>query len=526
MSTPTSGQPSDAHASDALEQQYSTPPEMKLEDRRRNYRSYLRATRDADCLWMDSFFDHPPQIDQPQGQVTAYISDGSPWPLRTRYLGPGDEEQVADIVASKNLRAIILTYSHTCLLGRPWVEILASAFNISPAFLRRHLDYPRRLERERPLASTHVHVHETYPKALPSAGHLPSETSSTTFEIGRYPNYMSAWLHGDELAPNYYDDVHNSVLTNFSDWKQFLAPYVRLLLMEYQSHIAYEVELLVSSRRPGPTDPGRHGSTKVEFRFMLDMRMDLEAFRRTLANFIAADKTQAESTLQLKALLDDCDQLLLRLEQAIKTYSQLHKNEVLAEQLQETRESKQASISVNRLTKLAFVFIPLNFICALFSANLLILGDGVSLWVFAVAAVVAVTLTILPVLGSIISYIRTAWASIKRNILRHVWYALYLAWHSPRAGVYYALFCLSHDADTNVMLWRKVYIFRWRWDRISDLLTFEFIPDHGRAEDKMWKRRIQIINDLLGDPNGHKRRFWHSWPGFSPKEQSRPSTPS
>ena len=56
--------------------------------------------------------------------------------------------------------------------------------------------------------------------------------------------------------------------------------------------------------------------------------------------------------------------------------------------------------SVNRLTKLAFVFIPLNFASSIFGMNFKELGTGpLSIWIFGVTASLLVVLVALTIFG-------------------------------------------------------------------------------------------------------------------------------
>ena len=86
---------------------------------------------------------------------------------------------------------------------------------------------------------------------------------------------------------------------------------------------------------------------------------------------------------QLEPLIGDARTLLAHQERAMKFYlrsiDELYRNrqnDVLAEQLQEAEESREAALSVGRLTKLAFIYIPLSFVCTLFGMNLQIFGQG------------------------------------------------------------------------------------------------------------------------------------------------------
>jgi Mg2+ and Co2+ transporter CorA len=56
--------------------------------------------------------------------------------------------------------------------------------------------------------------------------------------------------------------------------------------------------------------------------------------------------------------------------------------------LEDNKKSIEQAVTVNRLTKLAFIFIPLNFVTSAFGINLIELGTGkAELWMVVVACV-------------------------------------------------------------------------------------------------------------------------------------------
>ena len=60
-----------------------------------------------------------------------------------------------------------------------------------------------------------------------------------------------------------------------------------------------------------------------------------------------------------------------------------YKSGLASEQLQEAKESKATAISVGKLTNAAFLYLPINLVCALLGMNLSIYGQGdVPMWVF------------------------------------------------------------------------------------------------------------------------------------------------
>ena len=116
------------------------------------------------------------------------------------------------------------------------------------------------------------------------------------------------------------------------------------------------------------------------------------------------------------------------------------KNSLVHEQLEEAIESRKAALGVGRLTKLAFVYIPLNFVCAMLGMNLLVFGTRtIPLWVFFMLATTLTFFTVMPM-----------WGAILRDLSHrtvHLRVAARLALSSPLAGFWYLVFSLTHTRD-------------------------------------------------------------------------------
>jgi len=66
--------------------------------------------------------------------------------------------------------------------------------------------------------------------------------------------------------------------------------------------------------------------------------------------------------------------------------------------LEEAKLSKATAISLGRLSNLAFLYLPINFVCAMLGMNLSIFGQGqVPVWVFLMLVVFFGLLTDLPI---------------------------------------------------------------------------------------------------------------------------------
>lgn len=93
---------------------------------------------------------------------------------------------------------------------------------------------------------------------------------------------------------------------------------------------------------------------------------------------------------KLQSLLTDVEMLLSLYDNTMKIYEShlhetdsLYKSELASEQLEEAKESKATAISLGKLSDLAFLYLPINFVCAMLGMNLSIFGQGdVPIWVF------------------------------------------------------------------------------------------------------------------------------------------------
>ena len=150
---------------------------------------------------------------------------------------------------------------------------------------------------------------------------------------------------------------------------------------------------------------------------------------------------------KLQGLLADVEKLLSLYNHTMRIYEwHLHetdsnyKGELASEQLGEVRQSKATAISLGKLSNMAFLYLPINFVCAMLSMNLSILGQGeVPMWVFLVLVVFFSLLTYLPVLLP----------RMDERRVRLYRVAYHLAWRSVPAGFWFLAFSLTHNYSQN-----------------------------------------------------------------------------
>ena len=106
----------------------------------------------------------------------------------------------------------------------------------------------------------------------------------------------------------------------------------------------------------------------------------------------------------------------------------------------EAKESKATAISLGKLSNLAFLYLPMNFVCAMLGMNLSIFGQGdVPVWVFFMLVILFGLLTYLPI------YLPT----IDERTVRVYRLAYHLARRSVPAGFWFLAFYLTHNDGQN-----------------------------------------------------------------------------
>jgi hypothetical protein len=117
-----------------------------------------------------------------------------------------------------------------------------------------------------------------------------------------------------------------------------------------------------------------------------------------------------------------------------------YKVELASEQLEEAKQSKATAKNLGKLSHLAFLYLPLNFVCAMLGMNLSIFGQGqVPVWVFFV----------LVVLFSLLTYFPIYLAAIDTRRLRLWRLAYHLTWRSIPAGFWFLAFSETHNYYQN-----------------------------------------------------------------------------
>ena len=125
---------------------------------------------------------------------------------------------------------------------------------------------------------------------------------------------------------------------------------------------------------------------------------------------------------------------------AISHFKEVKTGSLLDAQIAETRASTRLALTVNRLTKLAFIFIPLSFTASFFGMNIAEWGQGtIALRTFFITAVVIGTGTIIPILPSILRVL------IGSTFWENALVCSKLARRTPSQAFWYAGLCLLFE---------------------------------------------------------------------------------
>ena len=191
---------------------------------------------------------------------------------------------------------------------------------------------------------------------------------------------------------------------------------------------------------------------------MHDRRLELVKFKQDLSGYlgplapehISSGSADGPYRQRLRNLLTDVEMLLSLYDNTMRIYEwhnheldSDYKGDLASEQLEEAKESKATAVSLGKLSNLAFLYLPLNFVCAMLGMNLSIFGQGdVPMWVFLILVAFFGLLTYLPIYRH----------AIDQRKVRLCRVAYRLARRSVPAGFWFLAFSLTHNYHQNFEL--------------------------------------------------------------------------
>lgn len=242
-------------------------------------------------------------------------------------------------------------------------------------------------------------------------------------------------------------------------------------------------------------------------------RLELVKFKQALAGYLGplspehtnSDAAGDSHRRNLQGLLADVEMLLSLYDNTMRIYNWYthgtnsdYQAELASEQLEEARQSKATAISLGKLSNLAFLYLPLNFVCAMLGMNLSIFGQGqVPVWVFLVLVVFFSLLTYFPI-----------YLPIEERRVRLWRLAYHLTWRSVPAGLWFLAFSETHNYHQNfeimnsgvarVLLGYTGYRTKGWVDGRDDNRLF------GKAtwgSEAFWKKKVMKIFDAVKELN-------------------------
>ncbi len=208
---------------------------------------------------------------------------------------------------------------------------------------------------------------------------------------------------------------------------------------------------------------------------------------------------------KLRSLLTDVEMLLSLYDNTMRIYEwNVHetdsdyKSELVLEQLEEAKQSKATAIILGKLSNLAFLYLPVNFVCVMLGMNLSIFGQGqVPVWVFLTLVVFFGLLTYLPI------YL----PPVDQRRVRLCRLAYRLSRRSISAGFWFLAFSLTHNYHQNFEIMNSglAQVFLgytgartkgWmdrRHDRLSEKATW--------GSEAFWKQKVKKIIGAVEELN-------------------------
>jgi Mg2+ and Co2+ transporter CorA len=139
---------------------------------------------------------------------------------------------------------------------------------------------------------------------------------------------------------------------------------------------------------------------------------------------IVRDQPRVHHLSTFKELKTDLEYLLARIEIISGRCNRMTDILLSTMSILESQKSIEQSEQVNKLTRLAFVYIPLSFISSIFGMNVKEIQVNPSIWVFFLTAIVFTSLWVCVVSWQNIkrwaSALATRWHKFRKRVSRHL----------------------------------------------------------------------------------------------------------
>ena len=331
------------------------------------------------------------------------------------------------------------------------------------------------------------------------------------------------------------ESLHQSYLKNLeSYWHEMnlspeqslytIGPLIQLLLRninrEFYRHHRISIQLSPPQSLKEPQGTMEH---------LRRLRDNLTDLKKAVGAILAANTTPAQPMVAANFvdIYKDIGFLLDDFDRAQDTYWRQAKQMLMHNQIQEVQRSTKMATSIGKLTKLAFIFIPLSFSTSFFGMNVQEFGNGrIRLWMFVAAALTLSAFTLIPIRIPIRKRIRKfCWGKSprrwepesvrKRSLVAYSWK---LAVISPFASFCFSVFCLFHSIHRG---WIVDALCRDTLDTgFYTKIGFEgsstdtaSLKDATRDElpiSRFWRKLVTPIFELTAQPGWTDIRFYHA----------------
>ena len=160
---------------------------------------------------------------------------------------------------------------------------------------------------------------------------------------------------------------------------------------------------------------------------------------------------------------------------------------------------------------LAYIYVPLTFVCTLFGMNIPTFGQGsVPLWVFLMMAAIVTSLTVLPVHHDLYDGVRRWILPLRLGVG--------ILLHRPYCGFIYLLYYLTHGSDKVVLLLDAIKkVDGWMFSDDNDMRNSNPILPlaKGISRSVEWQDRITVLLDFMSRPDWNYHYFIYYW--FKPR---------
>ena len=179
----------------------------------------------------------------------------------------------------------------------------------------------------------------------------------------------------DSLQYIHPDDLH---LANFNPLYLMLGP-ASMTVLEYHFACQFIRSSISSNTSLRPNSPLRPNTSipwsELDINYIKVLNSEIEKLRRSLFLTHALGYDWRNNP-HLKALCEASKELTTHFDSWHAAMRRIESKALLEAQVTAALESTTSSLAVNRLTQLAFLFIPLSFTASLFGMNLAVFGQG------------------------------------------------------------------------------------------------------------------------------------------------------